>query len=293
VVSLECRNIGVGAMTESDIELPGPLVDPRWLFDHLTEVTVVDTRWYLNGASGRDAYERGHIPGAHFVDLDRDLSSPPSPGAGRHPLPSPEAFAHALGQLGVDEGRPVVAYDDAGGSIAARLWWLLRSIDQPAAVLDGGIAGWQLALSTETPKPEPVLRAPRPWRPSDSVDADAVAAAVARRAAVLDARSAERYRRGDPVIDPRPGHIPGALSAPWQENLDPATGRFLSPDRLRGRYLDIGVRPGGPTIVYCGSGVTACHDLLALEVAGFSSTSLYPGSWSAWGADPDRPAETS
>ncbi|HEY3941243.1 MAG TPA: sulfurtransferase [Acidimicrobiales bacterium] len=271
--------------------LAGPLVDAGWLFDHLGDVSVVDVRWYLRGASGREAYERGHIPGAHFVDLDRDLAAPPSAEQGRHPLPSPETFAHALGRLGIAEGQPVVAYDDVGGSVAARLWWLLRTVDQPVAVLDGGLASWSHPLSVEVPRPEPVVRTRRPWRPSDSVDADTVAA-IGRNITVLDARSVERYRDGDPSIDPRPGHIPGAGSAPWQDNLDPASGRFLPPDQLRARYLDLGVRPEGPTIVYCGSGVTACHDLLALDVAGFASTCLYPGSWSQWAADAGRPAET-
>ena len=278
--------------SETGVTLPSPLVDASWLVDHLHEVTVVDVRWYLNGASGREAYESGHIPGAHFVDLDRDLSSAGSADRGRHPLPSPESFAHLLGRLGIGKAQPVVAYDDAGGSIAARLWWLLRSIDQRAAVLDGGLASWRCELSVEAPTPRPVVRARRPWRASDSVDADSLAAAITRKITVLDARSAERYRHGDPSIDPRPGHIPGATSAPWRDNLDP-NGRFLSADLLRARYRRIGVRPEGPTIVYCGSGVTACHDLLALEVAGFTSTCLYPGSWSQWGADSDRPVETS
>ncbi len=272
--------------------LPGPFVDSDWLSAHLGDVAVVDVRWYLNGASGREAYERGHVAGAHFVDLDRDLSAPASVDRGRHPLPSPDSFAHALGRLGIDETQSVVAYDDAGGSIAARLWWLLRSIDQPAAVLDGGLASWPYGLSVDVPTPNPVVRARRPWRSSDSVDADSVAAAIGRKIVVLDARSAERYRDGDPSIDPRPGHIPGACSAPWKDNLDPTSGRFLPADLLRARYREIGVQPEGPTIVYCGSGVTACHDLLALEVAGFNSTCLYPGSWSQWGADWDRPAET-
>jgi thiosulfate/3-mercaptopyruvate sulfurtransferase len=279
--------------SETGTVLPGPLVDASWLFDHLHDVTVVDVRWYLNGASGREAYERGHLRGAHFVDLDRDLAGPASADRGRHPLPSPESFARALGGLGIDEARPVVAYDDASGSIAARLWWLLRSIGQPAAVLDGGLASWPYGLTSDIPAPTPVVRPARPWRDADSVDADSVAAAIARKATVLDARSAERYRDGDRAIDPRPGHIPGASSAPWKDNLDPTSGRFLPADLLRARYHDIGVRSEGPTIVYCGSGVTACHDLLALEVAGFTSTCLYPGSWSQWGADSDRPVETS
>jgi thiosulfate/3-mercaptopyruvate sulfurtransferase len=279
--------------SRSGAVLPGPLVDADWLFSHLEEVTVVDVRWTVHGGSGRGAYERGHLPGAHFLDLDRDLASPASTDAGRHPLPSPEAFANALGRLGIEDARPVVAYDDAGGSTAARLWWLLGSIGQPVAVLDGGMASWHHRLSVEIPEPQPVPRTARPWPISDFVDADTVASAIARNVTVLDARSAERYRVGDPAIDPRPGHIPGARNAPWQDNLDSETGRFLSPALLQARYRDIGVTPGGPTIAYCGSGVSACHDLLALEVAGFTSTSLYPGSWSEWGSDPDRRAETS
>jgi thiosulfate/3-mercaptopyruvate sulfurtransferase len=272
--------------------LPAPVVDAGWLAGHLGDVVVADVRWYLDGRSGRAAYDGGHVPGAVFVDVDRDLAAPPTPAGGRHPLPAPAAFAAALGRLGIAEGTPVVAYDDAGGSTAARLWWLLHLLGQPAAVLDGGIGTWAAPLSTGPAAPAPVERRPRPWPAARLVDADAVAAGGA---VVLDARSAARYAAGDPAIDPRPGHIPGARSAPWTGNLDPATGRFLAPEALRHRFVALGAGGDGPVVAYCGSGVTACHDLLALERAGLAAggrTRLFPGSWSAWGADPSRPAET-
>lgn len=266
----------------------GPLVTGDWLADHLDEVRLVDVRWYLkpvDGRSGRDAYAAGHLPGAIWLDLDADLSDPPSPAAGRHPLPSPERFAAALGRAGIAPGHPVVAYDDAGGSVAARLWWLLHVLGEPAAVLDGGLAAWPGRLGTDVPEVCPVARAPRPWPTGRLVGAEQVAAAV--DTAIFDARSAARFAHGDPDIDPRPGHIPGASSAPWPDNLD-ADGRFRSPAELRRRFA---AAEGRPVVVYCGSGVTACHDLLAMELAGLRRTALYPGSWSQWAADPARPVE--
>lgn len=265
----------------------GPLVSGGWLADHLDDVVVVDVRSYLDGRSGREAYAAGHLPGARHLSLDDDLSDPASPALGRHPLPSPERFAAALGRIGVGEGTPVVAYDDAGGSIAARLWWLLHVLGEPVAVLDGGMASWAGPLTEVVPDVVPVERAPRPWPADRFVDPDDVQAS----SVVLDARAAARFAGGDPRLDPRPGHIPGATSAPWQENLD-ADGRFLAPAALRDRFSGLGVGESTDVVAYCGSGVTACHDLLALEVAGLGSTALYPGSWSQWGADASRPAET-
>lgn len=263
----------------------GPLVSGDWLFAHQHDVRIVDVRWYLDGRSGHDAYDAKHIPGAMWLDVDTDLSAPASTADGRHPLPSPEQFAAALGRAGIAAGQPVVAHDDAGGSIAARLWWMLHAIGEPVAVLDGGIAAWPGELSSDRPSYPAVRRTPKSWPAERFVDANDV---LADGAALLDARTAERFAHGDPAIDPRPGHIPGARSAPWAGNLDPATGRFLAPAALRERYADVA---DGRVIAYCGSGVTACHDLLALEVAGYSNTALYPGSWSQWGADPARPAE--
>lgn len=262
-----------------------PLVTGEWLAAHLDDVAVVDVRWYLDPArSGWDEYRAGHIPGAVWLDVDTDLSAPPAPGAGRHPLPTEAAFAGALGRMGIAEGTPVVAYDDTGGSTAARLWWLLHALDEPAGVLDGGLASWPGALSTDVPVPVPVQRPVREWPADRFVDADHVAASDR---ALFDARTAERFAHGDKAVDPRPGHIPGALSAPWAGNLD-EHGRFRPPAELKQRFA-----PASDTgaIAYCGSGVTACHDLLAMTVAGLDGLSLYTGSWSQWGADPSRPNE--
>jgi thiosulfate/3-mercaptopyruvate sulfurtransferase len=262
----------------------GPLVPVDWLAAHLDDVRVIDVRWYLDGRSGRDAYTGGHLPGAVWLDIDADLSEPASPAQGRHPLATPERFASALGRVGVAEGTPVVAYDDAGGSVAARLWWMLHVLDEPVAVLDGGLAAWSGPLVTDVPEIAPIERPARVWPAARFVTAAELAAADA---VVYDARTAERYAHGDPAIDPRPGHVPGALSAPWAGNLG-EDGRFRPAEQLRERFAAAADRPA---IAYCGSGVTACHDLLALEVAGVAQTALYPGSWSQWGADPARPAE--
>jgi thiosulfate/3-mercaptopyruvate sulfurtransferase len=261
-----------------------PLVTGDWLAAHLADVRVVDVRWYLDGRSGRAAYLAGHIPGAVWLDVDTELSSPATTADGRHPLPSPERFAAALGRVGIAAGDPVVAYDDAGDSNAARLWWLLYVLAEPAAVLDGGLAAWPGELTTDVPVPTPVERSPQPWPADRFVTADEVAGTSA---AIYDARTAERFVHGA-EIDPRPGHVPGALSAPWGDNLDDA-GRFRGADELRAKYAAAADRGG---IAYCGSGVTACHDLLAMHLAGIDELALYPGSWSQWGADPSRPAET-
>jgi thiosulfate/3-mercaptopyruvate sulfurtransferase len=219
-----------------------------------------------------------------WLDVDAELSGWASPAAGRHPLPRPEHFAAVLGRVGIAEGTPVVGYDDAGGSAAARLWWMLHALGEPAAVLDGGIQAWPGPLVTDLPDVVPVERQERPWPPDRFVTADQVAAT---NAVVFDARSAERYAHGDPAIDPRPGHIPGARSVPWMANLD-ADGRLLPPAALREIYAD--ARDRG-AVAYCGSGVTACLDLLAMEIAGIHDAALYAGSWSQWAGDPSRPVE--
>ena len=200
-----------------------------------------------------------------------------------------------MNRLAIGDGDVVVAYDDAGGSIAARLWWMLSAIGQPAAVLDGGISGWIGELSLDAPSERPDSSfSVRPWPFTKTVDV--VAVDTLRRgedAVILDARSAERFR-GDPnPIDKRLGHIPGAVSAPWQGNLNEATGRFRSTVELRDRFTELGVRPDRPAVCHCGSGVTACHNLLALELARLPHARLYPGSWSDWAADPGRPVEQS
>jgi thiosulfate/3-mercaptopyruvate sulfurtransferase len=276
---------------------PGPLVSGGWLAAHLGEVRVADVRWYLDGRSGRAAYEAGHIPTAVWVDLDHDLAGDPrigelaAPGHGRHPLPDPERFAAALGRLGLDATTPVVAYDDASGSIAARLWWMLKTLGQPVAVLDGGLAAWSGPLVSGTETPQPVHRDPCPW-PAESVVDTATVDRLRRdpSAVVLDARAPERYRGETEPIDARPGHIPGARNHPWTTNLD-AGGRMLPADDLRRRLTEDGVgAAGGPIVSSCGSGVTACHNLLAMELAGLGGGVLYAGSWSAWAARPELPA---
>lgn len=270
------------------------VVSAAWLAGHLAEVIVLDTRWRLTGpASGRDAYAAGHIPGAFFVDLDRELAELPAPDKpGRHPLPSATTFAEMLARVGYRRGARVVAYDDMGGAIAARLWFLMGYFGLGgAAVLDGGIGAWQAAggaLVQEEPEVAPTDRLALTARPALIVDAARVDALRGDpRALVIDARGADRYRGDDEPIDPRPGHIPGAVNAPFAENLE--GGRFKSREALRERFTALGALGREPVVVYCGSGVTACHDILALEIAGHESL-LYEGSWSDWAADPARPA---
>lgn len=275
-----------------------PLVDATWVAAHLDDpdVVVADVRWYLDGHSGRDAYEVGHLPGAVFVDLDTVLAADPSTGAGRHPLPDPGVFAGALGRLGIGDRVTVVAYDDAGGDTAARLWWMLRAVGQDAAVLDGGLAAWTGDLETGPGADRPtVARTPVPWPPDRVAGAEEVAAVSEGRidgVRLLDARSADRYKGEFEPIDARAGHVPSAVNAPFADNLDPSTGRFRPADELRVRYGGLLGEPPQEAIAYCGSGVTACHTLLALEVAGLPRGRLFPGSWSEWSARADRPVET-
>ena len=269
--------------------LGGPLVDAQWVRAHRAAVHVVDVRWYLDGRSGLDAYFSGHIRGAVWADTDNDLSGPPGPIVGRHPLPTPERFAAAMSSLGIGNDDTVVAYDDASGSIAARLWWMLDAIGVRAAVLDGGLASWTGDLSREPVTPEMARFTPRPWPKSRFVEVDEVDD-VLQHGVLLDARSFERYSGIEPGIDARAGHIPGARNAPWSGNLDSVSGRFLPAEDLRRRYEALGVADGTRVVASCGSGVTSCHDLLALRLAGFTDTALYTGSWSGWSSDPDRPA---
>jgi thiosulfate/3-mercaptopyruvate sulfurtransferase len=264
-----------------------PVVSAAWLRANRDNVVLVDVRWYLDGRNGQDAYLAGHIPGAIWADLDTVLSAPPSVENGRHPVPAPDAFAKALGQLGIGDNATVVAYDDNGGAYAARLVWLLRVLGRPAALLNGGLQAWQGTLA-EGPESLPsVERAVVDW----PADVFRTADEVTQAPIVLDARAPERFT-GESVLpsDVRSGHIPGARNAPWARNLN-ENGTFATAEQLRTRYAEQGVTPGSEVIVYCGSGVTACHDLLALEVIGVRAA-LYPGSWSAWSADLARPIAT-
>lgn len=277
------------------LTLPGPVVDVGWLRDHHDDpsLRIADVRWSLAGPPGRAAYASGHIPRAVFLDAEDELASPGA-GFGRHPVPSADKLARVLGERGIGDEHVVVAYDDAGGSIASRLWWLYRHYghDGTCAVLDGGITAWTdagLPLTTDEPAVAPARWTPRETR-DDVVGTAEVETMIGRPTLLLDARAGERYRGETEPIDPRPGHIPGAVSAPWSDNLG-ADGRFLQPDELRRRYAAMGATEQ-PPVAYCGSSLTATHDLLALELAGIDGGRLYEGSWSDWSADPSRPAAT-
>ncbi|HVM08414.1 MAG TPA: sulfurtransferase [Acidimicrobiales bacterium] len=271
-----------------------PLVAADELATLLDEDRAIaaDVRWYLDGRSGRDAYHSGHIPGAVFVDLDTVLAAPVGAGPGRHPLPRPEAFADAMVALAIGDDDLVVAYDDAGGSIAARLWWMLDVTGHRAAVLDGGLGAWTGALEIGDPPPRRhATFTAKEWPASAVADAGDVAALLDRGdGVVLDARASERYRGDVEPIDARAGHIPGARNAPWMGNLAP-DGRFLTPADLGARFEAVGVSEETEVIAYCGSGVTACHDVLALRIAGVDAR-LYEGSWSDWSSDPVQPVAT-
>ncbi|CAO5184318.1 putative 3-mercaptopyruvate sulfurtransferase [Frankia sp. AiPs1] len=277
-------------------QLP-PVVGVDWLVEHRDAVVLADVRWYLDGRSGYEAFLAGHLPGAVWVDVDTDLSAPPDPRAGRHPLPEPAAFARALGALGVSAAATVVAYDDAGGGYAARLVWLLRILGQSAALLDGGLAAWTGAprsrpLATGPVRPVAVDRPVLDWPAERFRTADQVEQAAAGPAVVLDARAPGRFSGAEILpSDIRSGHVPGARNAAWAANLT-AAGGFAPAAQLRERYQELGVDQESEVVVYCGSGVTACHDLLTLELLGVTNTALYPGSWSAWSADSSREVAT-
>ncbi|MFE5492681.1 sulfurtransferase [Streptomyces virginiae] len=252
---------------------------------------LLDVRWQLGGPDQRPAYEAGHLPGAVYVDLDRELAGPPGSG-GRHPLPDPEAFGAAMRRAGVTADTPVVVYDGGQGWAAARAWWLLRWTGHPnVRVLDGGLAAWTASDGALTV--ERVIPVEGDFKPNPGglglLDADA-AALRAREGVLLDARAGERYRGEVEPIDPVGGHIPGALSAPTTENVGP-DGCFLPAEALRERFAALGASKGAPVGVYCGSGVSGAHEVLALEVAGIESD-LYAGSWSHWCTDPSRPVAT-
>ena len=271
------------------------LIDTTTLAARLSDpaVVVIDCRFDLaRPDAGEQAYATGHIPGAAYAHLDRDLSGPKTGSNGRHPLPSADALIATLGRLGIDATTQVVAYDQDNGMYASRLWWLLRWMGHSSvAVLDGGFAAWVAdghavtdgvevhSARTFTGSPNPAL----------VVDAASVAAlAASSEARVIDARAPERYRGEVEPLDPVAGHIPGALNYFYLRNLE--QGRFRSAEALRAEFepLVAGVQ-ADQVVSYCGSGVTGCHNLLALEHAGFRGARLYPGSWSEWVADPARP----
>jgi len=312
-----------------------PFVDIEWVREHRDEVVLADCRWYADERSGREAYLAGHIPGAVFVDLETALSRHQDAAlGGRHPLAEPADFAAAMGALGIGDDDTVIAYDDAGGVIAARLVWMLRATGHEAALLDGGLAAWDGELDPGPPaavdltpgrpgavdltsgyrakgrphggrraegRPRGGRRAEgrprggeltatftaRPWPAELLASIDETAAAAAGGGTVIDARPGERFAGAPDHLDPRPGHIPGSRSVPCRENVD-ADGRLLPAADLRARFA---VDDATEVISSCGSGVTACHNLLAMEQAGLGRGRLFPGSWSQWSRDPGRPVQ--
>nr|WP_248283503.1 sulfurtransferase [Cryobacterium arcticum] len=265
---------------------------------------ILDVRWKLGGPPGRAEYRGGHLPGAVYVDLDTELAGHGDAADGRHPLPAVANLQAAARGWGLNDGDTVVVYDDLGNMSAARAWWLLRHAGvADVRLLDGGLAAWRAEGLPVVAGEEPVTQGSITLTPGTlpTLDADA-AAALAQSGVLLDARAAERYSGDTEPIDPRAGHIPGAINAPTGANLD-ADGRFRPAAELRARFEALGVHargvstgadagpPGFDVGVYCGSGVTAAHEAVALTLAGFTPA-LYPGSWSAWSNQPDRPVAT-
>jgi len=259
------------------LEAKSPLVVLDCSFD------LVDTE------AGERAYREGHLPQAVYVSLERDLSGPKTGRNGRHPLRERADYAQWMGSIGIAPGTPVVAYDRQGGMYAARAWWVLRWMGHAdVTLLDGGLAAWQLAggaLTTDVARPNPA--APYPTQPPalPTVDAQQLQARL-NEVLVIDARAPERYRGDVEPLDAVAGHIPGAVNRFFKDNLLP-DGRFKPAEQLRAEFGPL--LDGRPVVQQCGSGATACHNLLAMEVAGLGVTALYPGSWSEWSSDPSRP----
>ena len=269
--------------------LAARLDDPDWI--------VFDTRQDLASPDkGRAAWKAGHIPGAYYMHLDEDLAGAKTGRNGRHPLPPIGDFALRMNHCGVAPGRQVVVYDDGGGSFAVRLWWMLRWLGhESVALLDGGLAAWKRenrALDAAVPAPREGRFEPRP-APGATVDTSTVVAGRGSPDMILvDARAATRFMGENETLDPVAGHIPGSLNRFWQHNLG-HDGRFLPPEELRAEFLEeLGDVAPSHVVHSCGSGVTACHNLFAMELAGLAGSRLYPGSWSEWCSDPARPVAT-
>jgi thiosulfate/3-mercaptopyruvate sulfurtransferase len=271
----------------------GPLVDAAWLDRNLgdPDLVVADVRWRPDGSS-EQAFAEGHILGAVLVDVDRDLAARAYDGPGRHPLPRPGIFAERMSALGIHDGDTVVAYDDASSSHAARLWWMLRATGHRAYVLDGGLPAWP---GHRVHGPSVARNRTRflaaPWPRERVATADDVQSLLDDGGTVFDARAPERYRGDEERIDRVAGHIPGARSAPFADNVDPVTQRFRSSQELRQAFASRGAG-AGDAIVHCGSGLTACQLVVAMELAGLPSPRLYEGSWSDWITDERRPVAT-
>ncbi|WP_055589152.1 sulfurtransferase [Peterkaempfera griseoplana] len=275
------------------VDLP-PFVRVEELDGLPGRVVLADMRWYLDGRSGRAAYEEGHLPGAVFVDLDHCLTGPATPEGGRNPLPTPEVFAEGMRELGIGDDDSVVAYDDQGGVIAARLVWMLRTTGRRAAVLDGGLNAYLHAHPGSLTVEETALAggtfSVRPWPTEVLAGTDEV---VGPDVLAVDARNRDRFAGAQDPVDPRPGHIPGAVNVPCRENLD-GRGRLLPVREIRDNFAAAGVdrSTARKVVSYCGSGVTACHNLLTLEHAGLGRGRLHVGGWSAYSRDESRPVET-
>ena len=269
-------------------ELAAHLPSPGWcVFDCRHDLT--------NRDFGRSVYTEAHLPGAMFLHLDQDLSGPMTGLNGRHPLPAPEQLARRLAACGVNNDSQIIAYDDAGGMFAARLWWLMRWLGHDkVAVLDGGLRAWSEASQPLTSAiPTPAEGNFRPALVPPCVDAAYVEAHLDRPGMTLvDARGPDRFRGENETLDPVGGHIPGAINRFFKDNLD-SGGRFKTPAQLREEFMPLlGTAPAPEVVHQCGSGVTACHNILAMELAGLSGSRLYPGSWSEWCANPSRPVAT-
>ena len=275
-----------------------PVVDADFLVASLQTarpVVVADVRWYLDGRDGHAAYMAAHLPGALWIDLHNDLAGHDLPATeGRHPLPTPADFAAAMGAAGIGDDTLVVAYDDEGGITSGRLVVMLRMLGRDAAVLNGGLHGW-IADGREIETgpgraPTPTSFTAAPWPAHRLASADETVAHAAAGGTVLDARSAERFTGAVTAIDPRPGHVPGARNAPWPAVLGP-DGRFLPTAELLAYYQRLGAVDDAAPIAYCGSGVSACMNVLAMEHAGLTPPRLYVASFSGWSADPERPVQ--
>ena len=275
------------------------MIAPVVAADSLAElgpVVLADVRWYLDGRDGRVGYEAGHLPGAIWVDLERDLSRHDLPASeGRHPLPTPAAFAAAMRALGIGDDTVVVAYDDTGGVTAGRLVVMLRMLGRSAALLDGGLGAWIADGRPIEVGATPLAVVPKSftateWPTQRLASADQAAEHAANGGAVLDSRAYERFTGEQVLIDPRPGHMPGARSAPWT-SLHGPDGRLRGQADLLEHFQRLGAATEATAVAYCGSGVSACLNVIAMEHAGLTPARLFVGSWSGWAADPSRPVE--
>ncbi len=257
-----------------------PFVSAQWLAENYDEVVVCDVRMRPDARQAEEEFEAGHLPGARFVDLNSDLAAPPGPIVGRHPLHDPIIFAALMGVLGIAIDTPVVVYDNAGGALAARMVWMLRATGTPAAVLDGGSAAWNGSVEAGEVEVEPVDRPVVQWPEGLLADALEVQSAIDSGVPVIDSRAAERFRGEVEPLDKVAGHIPGAANLPFVQHLEGGLLHDLS--ATAARLSEVGVDESNDSIIYCGSGVTACVNILAAEQAGLGRPRLYVGSWSGW-----------